>query len=180
LRSSGRERRQEVGLLCHCPRAAWSIAIGQGLLAHRSLPDLASAEAAADAGSVAVEAFGEYWLLTIEEGGWQSGGGKRVAEIRPLPVEPADTFTAQDMEATFQPGMKSGIAQRSGPEAWHTLSGEGCLETPEGTMVGRAGGKACHRARGRTDAGDGNRVGDTTRTRARAPRLVQAGRDADR
>src|SRR5206468_12633405 len=28
----------------------------------------------------------------------------------------------------------------SGPEAWYTLSGETCLETPNGTQVGRAGG----------------------------------------
>lgn len=102
--------------------------------------DLAAAKTGAGPRSVAVEAFGEYWLLTVEESGWQSGG-KRVAKIGPLPVEPADAFTAQYMEATFQPGMKSGIARRSGPEAWHTLSGESCLETPEGTLVGRAGGE---------------------------------------
>jgi hypothetical protein len=106
-----------------------------------TFPNLAAAEAAAGPRSVAVEAFGGFWLLTIEDAGWRSGGGERIAEIGPLPVEPADTFTAQYMEATFRPGMKSGIAQRSGPEAWHTLSGESCLETPEGTMVGRAGGE---------------------------------------
>jgi hypothetical protein len=106
-----------------------------------AFPDLATAEMAAGPRSVAAEAFGESWLLTIEAGGWRSGSGERVAEIGPLPVEPADAFTAQYMEATFRPGMKSGIAQRSGPEAWHTLSGESCLETPEGTMVGRADGE---------------------------------------
>jgi quercetin dioxygenase-like cupin family protein len=106
-----------------------------------AFPDLATAQAAAGPRGVAVEAFGASWLLTIEEGGWRSNGGERVAEIGPLPVGPADAFTAQYMEATFRPGMKSGIAQRSGPEAWHTLSGESCLETPEGTFVGRAGGE---------------------------------------
>ena len=30
--------------------------------------------------------------------------------------------------------------RHSGPEAWYTLSGETCLETPEGKMIGRAGG----------------------------------------
>jgi hypothetical protein len=106
-----------------------------------AFPDLVSAETAAGPRSIAVEAFGESWLLTVEEAGWQSDGGKRVAEIGPLPIEPADAFTAQYMEATFRPGMKSGIAQRSGPEAWHTLSGESCLETPGGTLYGRAGGE---------------------------------------
>ena len=28
----------------------------------------------------------------------------------------------------------------AGPEAWYTLSGETCLETPDGKQVGRAGG----------------------------------------
>lgn len=106
-----------------------------------SFPDLASAEAAAGPRSTAVEAFDQAWLLTIEEQGWASEGGERVAEIGPLPVEPADEFTSQYMEATFRPGMKSGIAQRSGPEAWYTLSGESCLETPESTVRGRAGGE---------------------------------------
>jgi quercetin dioxygenase-like cupin family protein len=45
------------------------------------------------------------------------------------------------MEAVFTPGMTSAIHIHGGPEAWYTLSGETCLETPEGTHVGIAGGK---------------------------------------
>jgi ketosteroid isomerase-like protein len=44
------------------------------------------------------------------------------------------------MEAIFTPGMTAPAHRHSGPEAWFTLSGETCLETPDGTMVGRAGG----------------------------------------
>jgi quercetin dioxygenase-like cupin family protein len=44
------------------------------------------------------------------------------------------------MEAIFTPGMTAPAHRHSGPEAWHTLAGETCLETPEGKMVGRAGG----------------------------------------
>jgi quercetin dioxygenase-like cupin family protein len=102
--------------------------------------DLASARNAAGPRSAAVEAFGDAWLVTIEQRGWRSEGGEPVAEIGPLPVQPAEAFTAQYMEVTFRPGMKSGIAARHGPEAWHTLSGESCIETPEGTSLGRAGG----------------------------------------
>ena len=36
--------------------------------------------------------------------------------------------------------MKSTVHRHSGPEAWYTVSGETCLETPQGHMVGRAGG----------------------------------------
>jgi quercetin dioxygenase-like cupin family protein len=105
-----------------------------------SFADLASAKAAAGPRSAAVEAFGDAWLVTIEQKGWSTEAGERVAEIGPLPVQPAEAFIAQYMEVTFRPGMKSGIAARHGPEAWHTLSGESCIETPAGTSLGRAGG----------------------------------------
>lgn len=39
------------------------------------------------------------------------------------------------MKATFKPGMKSRIHRHSGLEAWYTISGETCLETPEGSMA---------------------------------------------
>jgi quercetin dioxygenase-like cupin family protein len=114
----------------------------QGLYWHiESFADLESAKTAAGPRSAAVEAFGDSWLLTVEEQGWRSEGGERVAEIGPLPVEPAEAFNAQYMEVTFRPGMKSGIAARHGPEAWHTLAGESCIETPHGTEIGRAGGE---------------------------------------
>jgi len=37
-------------------------------------------------------------------------------------------------------GKTAPTHRHSGPEAWHTVSGETCLETPEGKIVGRAGG----------------------------------------
>lgn len=44
------------------------------------------------------------------------------------------------MEAVTNPGMTSAIHVHSGPEAWYTLAGETCLETPDGKLVGSAGG----------------------------------------
>jgi hypothetical protein len=38
--------------------------------------------------------------------------------------------------------MKSRVHRHSAPEAWYTISGETCLETPDGTMLGRAGDKS--------------------------------------
>ena len=46
------------------------------------------------------------------------------------------------MEAISNPGMTSAIHVHSGPEAWYTAAGETCLETPNGKLVGRAGGQA--------------------------------------
>jgi quercetin dioxygenase-like cupin family protein len=100
----------------------------------------AAADKAKGTRGTVVEAFDKVWLLTIAARGWRSPGGQHVSEIGPLPISAGAAYTAQFMEATFQPGMKSSVHRHAGPEAWYTLSGETCLETPEGTLVGRAGG----------------------------------------
>jgi len=102
--------------------------------------DRAAAEKAKSAHGVVAEAFDKTWLLTIAAAGWHSAGGTHVAEIGPLPTTAGREYTAQFMEATFRPGMKSRVHRHSGPEAWYTISGETCLETPEGSMVNRPGG----------------------------------------
>ena len=44
------------------------------------------------------------------------------------------------MEGVFEPGMQSRVHRHPGVEAWYTLEGAQCLETPEGKLVQRAGG----------------------------------------
>jgi quercetin dioxygenase-like cupin family protein len=105
-------------------------------------PTRALAEAAKGVHGAVVESQGKQWLLSIEDDGWHSpAGGKRIAEIGPLPVKAGETYTAQYMEAVFNPGMTAPAHVHSGPEAWYTLTGETCLETPDGIQVGRAGGQ---------------------------------------
>ena len=101
----------------------------------------AAAESARGPRGTVVESFGRAWLFSIEPAGWRPPAGERVAEVGPLPITPGTAFTAQYMEATFRPGMKSKVHRHGGPEAWYTLSGETCLETPDGAQVGRAGGQ---------------------------------------
>ena len=103
-------------------------------------PTRIAAEAAKGARGTVVESLGKVWLFTIDVAGWRPSGGERVAEIGPLPVSADAKYSAQYMEAIFTPGMTAPAHRHSGPEAWYTLAGETCLETPEGTMVGRAGG----------------------------------------
>lgn len=105
-------------------------------------PTRAEADAAKGPRGTVLAAFGKVWLLTIDVAGWRPRGGTRVSEIGPLPASPATTYTAQFMEGVFAPGMTAPAHRHSGTEAWYTLSGETCLETPEGKMVGRAGGSA--------------------------------------
>jgi len=91
--------------------------------------------------SSVLEAFGKVWLLTIEDHDWRAPGGEHVTTIGPLPISPG-VYSAQYMEAVFSPGMTSATHTHSGPEAWYTVAGETCLETPSGKQVGRAGGPA--------------------------------------
>jgi quercetin dioxygenase-like cupin family protein len=101
----------------------------------------ADADRAKGQDGTVVESLGKIWLLTIQDKGWRPSGGERIAEIGPLPISPNEPYSAQYMEAIFTPGMTAPPHIHSGPEAWYTLSGETCLETPQGKQVGRAGGE---------------------------------------
>jgi quercetin dioxygenase-like cupin family protein len=104
-------------------------------------PTLAEAEKAKGPRGTVVESLGKVWMLTIEKAGWRPAlKGERIAEIGPLPVIPGEPYSAVFMEAILNPGMTSAIHTHSGPEAWYTLAGETCLETPGGKLVGSAGG----------------------------------------
>lgn len=118
---------QAIGRL-DAARAFWHLS---------TFPTRAAAEAARGPRGTVVESLGKVWLFTIAE--MQPSGGMHVAAIGPLPVATGVAYTAQYMEAVFRPGMKSLVHRHSGPEAWYTLTGETCLETPAGTLVGRAG-----------------------------------------
>jgi quercetin dioxygenase-like cupin family protein len=90
----------------------------------------AAAEAAkGDAGTV-VESFGKVWLFAVAKAGWHPGGGKRVSRVGPLPLSHTGNYTAEYMEATFLPGMKSRVHRHPGPEAWYVVSGQQCAEIP--------------------------------------------------
>jgi hypothetical protein len=104
-------------------------------------PTRPEAENAKGPRGAVVEALGKVWLLTIERAGWRPAlKGERIAEIGPLPVTAGEQYSAVFMEAISTPGMTSAIHTHSGPEAWYTQAGETCLETPNGKLVGRAGG----------------------------------------
>ncbi len=88
-----------------------------------------------------VESLGKVWLFTIERAGWRPAlQGERVAEIGPLPVSAGAQYSALFMESIDIPGTTSPVHTHPGPEAWYTLAGETCLETPNGKLAGRAGG----------------------------------------
>jgi len=104
-------------------------------------PTRSEADKAKGPRGTVIEALGKVWLLTIEKAGWRPAlKGERIAEIGPLPVTAGEQYSALFMESISIPGRPSPIHTHFGPEAWYTLAGETCLETPNGKQVGRAGG----------------------------------------
>lgn len=103
-----------------------------------SLPD-SSTYVPTAARTVVVHSLDATWLFTIAAKGAPSVAGRRVAVIGPMPLVQADSFTATYMEGVFQPGMESPVHRHPGAEAWYTLNGAQCLETPTGRMIQRAG-----------------------------------------
>ncbi len=122
--------RQELGRLSSTPALFWHL---------HTYPTRARAEAARGPRSTVVESFGRVWLFTVAAAGWRPRAGHRVARIGPLPLVDADSFAAVYMEGVFQPGMSSVTHRHPGVEAWYTLEGSMCLETPDGRLEQRAG-----------------------------------------
>ncbi len=146
---------QETGVMCH-PISQRTGELGCWILSDEPLgalkkqqafwhldtyPTRAAAEVDKGPRSTVVESLGKVWLMTIDEDAWRPAKGSRIAKIGPLPFTVGEKYSAQYMEAIFTPGMTSAPHNHSGPEAWHTMSGETCLETSDGLVhVGRASG----------------------------------------
>jgi hypothetical protein len=123
--------REELGALPRDSALYWHI---------DAFPTQALAEAARVPRSTVVRSLDRIWLFTVAEAGWRPATGKRIALAGPLPLVEADSFAAVYMEGVFRPGMRSPVHRHAGVEAWYTLEGEQCLETPEGILVQRAEG----------------------------------------
>jgi quercetin dioxygenase-like cupin family protein len=100
----------------------------------------AAAEGAKADRTTVVESLGRTWLFTIAAKDWRPTRGKRVGLVGPLPLVDAPAYAAVYMEGVFRPGMESPVHRHPGVEAWYTVQGEQCVETPEGKLVQRAGG----------------------------------------
>jgi len=133
------QRTGEVGCWIIAHEPVGQLTASQAFWHLDAYPTRAAAEAAKGPSGTVVESLGKTWLLTIANAGWRPAGGERIAEIGPLPVIAGEKYSAQYMEAIFNPGMTAPAHVHSGPEAWYTLAGETCLETPQGKQVGRAG-----------------------------------------
>ncbi|MGH7616764.1 MAG: hypothetical protein ACREPM_06015 [Gemmatimonadaceae bacterium] len=102
--------------------------------------DSARAVRVKGAHGVVIRALGRTWVMIIDATRRRaSQPGTHVADIGPLRVTPGLEYSATFMEAISMPGTTSAVHRHSGPEAWYTVAGETCLETPAGKLVGRVG-----------------------------------------
>ena len=122
--------REELGALTSQPPLFWHI---------ESFPTVAAANAAKSLRGTVVESLGQVWLFTIAAADFKAKAGTHVTTIGPLPLIRADRYAAVYMEGVFQPGMSTQVHRHPGMEAWYTLDGAMCLETPEGRMEQKAG-----------------------------------------
>jgi len=109
-----------------------------------NFPTRAAAQDSATSASAVVEAIGKIWLLTVATKGERSKSGSFVTEIGPVPDIPiAEKYELQVADADFAPAMNSVISKavhtHSGPELWYVLTGEQCLQTPDGIRRAKAG-----------------------------------------
>jgi quercetin dioxygenase-like cupin family protein len=88
------------------------------------------ARAAAGPASIAFDAGGTWWLMTIERETTDHHGGQHVTHVGPLPLPKATKYAIVAQSAVFMPGMYSLVHHHSGVEAVYVVEGEACFETP--------------------------------------------------
>jgi quercetin dioxygenase-like cupin family protein len=103
-------------------------------------PTAAKAQAELTPRGIVVEEFGRRWLFTIAEEQWRPLTGELIAKIGPLPLKPAASFTAEYLRSIFEPGSTAPLHIHSGPEAFFALTGDTCLETPDGVQTSKGPG----------------------------------------
>ena len=89
-----------------------------------------SARRAAGPASVAFEAHGTWWLMTIESGIDDHHGGQHVTHVALPTLPPAPKYSMLVMSAYIPAGLTSRIHTHSGVEGFYVVDGQQCLETP--------------------------------------------------
>lgn len=103
-------------------------------------PTVAQAKGVEGPASLATEAAGRAWLLTLGGQGGSTAGGTKVAEIGPVPMLPsAPEYLLRINNAGGPPGVRTPVHTHPGSETFYVLSGELTQKTPRGVMRVAAG-----------------------------------------
>lgn len=104
-----------------------------------NFPTLAQAQAAAGPTSLVAEADGKVWLFTLGAKGGATAGGRKVAEIGPIPRIAAPLYLLRVNSATGPAGAKTRVHSHPGSETFYVLSGRLGEKTPHGDLQVAAG-----------------------------------------
>ncbi len=89
------------------------------------------ARAAVGPASIAFEAHGAWWLMSIESQTESHHGGQHVTEVKLLPLPEAPKYSMVVISAYIPSGLTSRVHVHSGVEAFYVVDGEQCLETAD-------------------------------------------------
>lgn len=81
--------------------------------------------------SIAFEAHGAWWLMSIGPESNDHHAGRHMAQVNLSPLPKADAYSMLVISAYIPAGMTSRVHFHSGVEAFYTVDGEQCLETKE-------------------------------------------------
>lgn len=106
-----------------------------------AFPDLAAARRAAGPYALAAEAWGQAWLFTLGAPGGSTRGGRKAAEVGPVPIPEARRYLLRVNRAGGPPGTATPVHTHPGSEAFYVLKGEVTQTSPHGAerlSAGRA------------------------------------------
>lgn len=98
---------------------------------------LQAAQEATGPNSVAAEAHGSFWLLTVEPKTDQHSSASHIAWIGPIEPPNAADYMMRVQSSLLTPGSTTYAHQHSGPEVIYVVDGEQCMETANtGNRIG--------------------------------------------
>jgi hypothetical protein len=104
-----------------------------------TFPTAAEARAAEGSTALVAEAGGRVWLFTLGSAGGASPGGRRIAEVGPIPEVRATQYLLRINQASGPPGSVTPVHTHPGSEMFYVLAGETSQRTPHGVTSASAG-----------------------------------------
>lgn len=97
-------------------------------------PTLAQAQAVAGLWGLAAEFEGKVWLFRLGPASGSSAGGRKIAEVGPLPPLVAPEYLLRINTPSGPLGSTTIVHTHPGSEGFYVLKGEVCVRTPQGVI----------------------------------------------
>jgi hypothetical protein len=140
LLSSTAKAQQALGVKALAEKKVLQLPDGPLFWRIENFPTLAQAQAVAGLWGLAAESGGKVWLFRLGPASGSSAGGRKVAEVGPLPRVVAPEYLLRINEATGPPGNITPVHTHPGSEAFYVIAGEQCIRSAHGVIrveVGR-------------------------------------------